>query len=290
MFYGSVVALITAFKQGRIDEGAFQSFVEWQIEEGTNGLVPCGTTGESVTLHTDEQHRVIELCIEAARGRVPVMPGTGSNSTEKTIEMTRFAKNAGANAALVVTPYYNKPSQEGLYQHFKAVNDAVDLPIYVYNIPGRSVVDMSVQTLAKLTQLPNIAGIKDATADLGRAIRTRMTTPELFCMLSGDDATQLAYLASGGDGCISVTGNIAPRLNSEMHTAFRGGDMQRARDLHMRLMPLHDDLFCDSNPAPVKFAASLMGKCRNELRLPMTPVSKANEAVVKRAMETARLL
>jgi 4-hydroxy-tetrahydrodipicolinate synthase len=289
MFHGSIVALITPFKDGKVDEAAYQSLVEWQINEGTHGLVPCGTTGETVTMSVEEQKRVITLCIEAAAGRVPIMAGTGTSSTEKTIEMTRFAKKAGADAALVVAPYYNKPNQEGIYQHFKAVNEAVDLPIFVYNVPGRTVVDVADATLARLARLPNIAGVKDATADMARALKTRMNTPDDFCMLSGDDATQLAYLTCGGVGCITVTGDVAPRLVAELHNTYRAGDLAMARQIQMRLMPLHDALFCEPNPAPAKFAVSIQGRCRNELRLPLVPIAKTSEAIVCRAMESAGL-
>ncbi len=225
MFKGSLVALITPFRNGAVDEKAFQSFVDWQIGEGTHGVVPCGTTGESPTLSHAEHKRVVELCVEVAKGRVPVIAGTGSNSTEEAIDLTRHAKKAGADAALVVTPYYNKPTQEGLYQHYKAINDAVDLPIIIYNIPPRCVIDMSVATMARLAKLPNIVGVKDATNDLARPLRTRAAIGADFAMLSGEDVTALALLAQGGDGCISVTANVAPRACAEMHEAWRKGDV-----------------------------------------------------------------
>ena len=211
MFKGSFVALITPFRRGKVDEKAFEAFVDWQIAEGTHGVVPCGTTGELPTLSHEEHRRVTELCIAVARGRVPVIAGTGSNSTEEAIELTRHAKEAGADGALVVTPYYNKPTQEGLYQHYKAINDAVDLPIIIYNIPARCVVDMSVETMARLAKLPNIVGVKDATANVSRATLQRMACGAEFCQLSGEDVTQIGFLAQGGHGCISVTGNVAPR-------------------------------------------------------------------------------
>lgn len=290
MFHGSIVALITPFKDGKVDEAAFQSFVEWQVSEGTHGLVPVGTTGESPTLSHDEHRRVVELCIEAAGGRVPVIAGTGSNSTAEAIELTRHAKQAGATAALVVTPYYNKPTQEGLYQHFKAIHDAADLPIIIYNIPGRSVVDMSVATMARLAKLPNIVGVKDATADLVRPLRTRIEIGPDFCQLSGEDATAVAFLAQGGVGCISVTANVAPRLCAEMQNAWRKGDIatcERYRDL---LMPLHHAMFVETSPGPVKYAASLLGKCGEEVRLPLVPVSDATRAAVREAMVQTGLL
>ena len=290
MFKGSFVALVTPFKNGKVDEAAFQSFVQWQIDEGTDGLVPCGTTGESPTLSHEEHHRVVELCIEVAKGKVPVVAGTGSNSTEEAISLTRHAKKAGANAVLVVTPYYNKPTQEGLYLHFKAIHDAVDIPIVIYNIPPRSVIDMSVETMARLAKLPNIVGVKDATMDLARPIKTRMAIDSNFCMMSGEDGTAVAFLAGGGDGCISVTANVAPRPCAEVQRAWRKGDASRAIELQQRLMPLHVDLFCESNPAPVKYAASLLGKCAPDTRLPLAPLAEASKEKVRRAMTTAGLL
>jgi 4-hydroxy-tetrahydrodipicolinate synthase len=290
MFKGSFVALITPFKNGHVDEGAFQSLVQWQIDEGTDGLVPCGTTGESPTLSHAEHKRVVEMCIGVAKGKVPVVAGTGSNSTEEAIDLTRHAKKAGADAVLVVTPYYNKPTQEGLYLHYKAIHDAVDIPIIIYNIPPRSVIDMSVETMARLAKLPNIVGVKDATMDLTRPIKTRMMVGEDFCMMSGEDGTAVAFLAGSGDGCISVTANVAPRQCAEVQRAWRKGETQRAIELHQRLMPLHVDLFCESNPAPVKYAASLLGKCAPETRLPLAPLAEASKEKVRRAMTAAGLL
>ncbi len=290
MFHGSIVALLTPFKGGKVDEAAFQSFVEWQVTEGTHGLVPCGTTGESPTLSHEEHDRVVELCIEAAGGRVPVIAGTGSNSTEEAIRLTLHAKKAGAQAALVVTPYYNKPTQEGLYQHFKAIHDSADLPIIIYNIPGRSVVDMSVATMARLAKLPNIVGVKDATADLARPLRTRVAIGPDFCQLSGEDATVTAFLAQGGVGCISVTANVAPRLCSELHNAWRKGDYATVERIRDQLMPLHDSMFVETSPAPVKYAASLLGKCTDEVRLPLVPASDAARETVREAMKKAGVL
>ncbi|ACI98910.1 4-hydroxy-tetrahydrodipicolinate synthase [Rhodospirillum centenum] len=290
MFRGSIVALITPFRNGGIDERAFQDFVEWQIAEGTHGLVPVGTTGESTTLSHEEHRRVIQLCVEVSRGRVPVIAGTGSNSTEEAISLTRFAKEAGATAALVVTPYYNKPTQEGLYAHYKAIHDAVDLPIVIYNIPGRSVVDMSVATMARLAKLPNIVGVKDATGDLVRPLRTRIEIGPDFCQLSGEDATATAFLAQGGVGCISVTANVAPGLCARMQDAWARGDlaeMARVRDL---LMPLHHALFVETSPGPVKYAASLLGKCAEDMRLPMVPPTQATRDVVRAALVKTGLL
>ncbi|ANC91256.1 4-hydroxy-tetrahydrodipicolinate synthase [Azospirillum humicireducens] len=290
MFHGSIVALLTPFKGGKVDEKAFQSFVEWQVAQGTHGLVPCGTTGESPTLSHDEHNRVVELCIEAAGGKVPVMAGSGSNSTDEAIALTRHARQAGAQAALVVTPYYNKPSQEGLYQHFKAIHDAADLPIFIYNIPGRSVVDMSVATMARLAKLPNIVGVKDATADLSRPSRLLQEVGRDFIQLSGEDATALAFNAQGGVGCISVTANIAPALCSAMQNAWAKGDLKEAFRLRDVLSPLHDSMFVETSPAPVKFAASLLGLATDEVRLPLVPASDNARAAVRGAMTKAGLL
>ncbi|PWC48831.1 4-hydroxy-tetrahydrodipicolinate synthase [Azospirillum melinis] len=290
MFHGSIVALLTPFKGGKVDEKAFQSFVEWQVAQGTHGLVPCGTTGESPTLSHEEHNRVVELCIEAAGGKVPVMAGTGSNSTDEAIALTRHAKQAGAQAALVVTPYYNKPSQEGLYQHFKAIHDAADLPIFIYNIPGRSVVDMSVATMARLAKLPNIVGVKDATADLSRPSRLLQEVGPDFIQLSGEDATALAFNAQGGVGCISVTANIAPALCSAMQTAWAKGDLKEAFRLRDVLSPVHDSMFVETSPAPVKFAASLLGLGSDEVRLPLVPATETARAAVRGAMTKAGLL
>lgn len=290
MFHGSIVALITPFKDGKVDEKAFQSFVEWQVAQGTHALVPCGTTGESPTLSHDEHRRVVELCIEAAAGKVPVIAGAGSNSTLEAIELTRHAKEAGAAAALVVTPYYNKPTQEGLYQHYKAIHDSADLPIIIYNIPGRSVIDMSVATMARLAKLPNIVGVKDATADLTRPIRTRLAIGPDFCQLSGEDATALAFNAQGGVGCISVTANIAPALCAAMQNAWAAGDLTEAYRLRDVLQPLHDAMFVETSPGPVKYAASLLGKASADTRLPLVAVADSTREAVKAAMTGAGLL
>ncbi len=290
MFKGSICALITPFRNGAVDEGAFEALIDWHIDQGTHGVVPCGTTGESPTLSHDEQMRVTEICVGVANGRIPVIAGTGSNSTVEAISLTRHAKEAGADAALVVTPYYNKPTQEGLYLHYKALNDAVDLPIIIYNIPGRSVVDMSVETMARLAKLPNIIGVKDATADVARATRQKLACGDAFCQLSGEDVTQLGFLAQDGDGCISVTANIAPKDMSEMHTAWQRGEIETAQRINDRLMVLHTDLFCESNPGPVKYAASLLGKCAPDVRLPLCEISDASKQKVETAMRSAGLL
>jgi len=290
MFQGSIVALVTPFRNGAFDEAAYRELVEWQIAEGTDGLVPCGTTGESPTLSHDEHKHVVKVCIEAAAGRVPVIAGTGSNATAEAVDLTRHAKAAGADAALVVTPYYNKPTQDGLYQHFKTIQDAIDIPIIIYNIPPRSVIDMTVETMARLAKLPNIAGVKDATQDLTRPMRTRLATGDEFCLLSGEDGTALPFLAGGGHGCISVTANAAPRLCADMQRAWRTGDLPTALELQDRLMPLHGALFCESNPCPVKYALSLLDKCTSEVRLPLAEISDAGKDIVRQAMTSVGLL
>jgi 4-hydroxy-tetrahydrodipicolinate synthase len=289
-FKGSITALITPLKDGKVDERAFQRLVEWQIDQGTHGLVPCGTTGESPTLTHDEHRRVVELCIEAAAGRVPVIAGTGSNSTAEAVELTRHAKSAGADGVLVVTPYYNKPTQEGLYQHFKAINDCADVPIVVYNIPGRSVIDMSVETMARLFKLPNIVGVKDATANMARASLQRAALGIEFVQLSGEDATALGFMAHGGQGCISVTANVAPALCSEFQLACLAGNFHRALQLQDRLMPLHDALFVESNPGPVKYAASKLGLCSADTRLPLAPLAAASRKKVEDALTAVGLV
>jgi 4-hydroxy-tetrahydrodipicolinate synthase len=290
MFKGSLVALITPFRDGAVDELAFQEHVAWQIGQGTHGLVPIGTTGECPALAEQEQERLIKLCVEVAKGRAPVIAGTGFNSTAHTIHATRVAKEAGADAALVVCPYYNKPTQEGLYQHFKAVHDAVDLPIVIYNIPGRSSVDMSNATMARLAKLPNVIGVKDATNDLARPLKMRVEIGDGFCLLSGEDATAVAYLAQGGDGCISVTANVAPRLCSEMHGAWQRGDVKTVREINERLIPLHDALFAETSPAPVKYAASVLGRCTAEVRQPLWQTTPETQEKVQRAMRSAGLI
>ena len=290
MFKGSMPALITPFTNGAVDEAAFQRFVEWQIEQGSHGVVPCGTTGESPTLSHEEHMRVTELCVEVAKGRVPVIAGTGSNSTAEAVRLTEHAKTAGADAVLVVTPYYNKPTQEGLYRHYKAIHDAAEIPMLIYNIPGRSVIDMSVETMARLAALPNIVGVKDATADLTRPAKTRAAMGAGFCQLSGEDATVVPFLAQGGHGCISVTANVAPRQCADLHEAWQRGDLARVSQLNDRLMPLHEALFVETSPGPVKYAASLLGLCENRVRLPMICVSPETEAKLRDAMAHAGLV
>jgi 4-hydroxy-tetrahydrodipicolinate synthase len=290
MFRGSMTALITPFKDGSFDEPAFRAFVEWQIAEGTSALISCGTTGESPTLSHEEDMRVTAVCVETAAGRVPVIAGTGSNSTDEAIKLTAHAKKVGADAALLVSPYYNKPTQEGLYEHYKAVHEAVDLPLIVYNIPGRSIVDISVETMARLSALPNIVGVKDATADLTRPVATRLASGADFCQLSGEDATVVPFLAQGGHGCISVTSNVAPRLCAELHSAWQAGDLETVYGINDRLYPLHKALFVESSPGPVKYAASLLGICRNEIRLPLVTIKPETETIVRDAMVHAGLV
>jgi len=291
MFKGSLVALVTPFRDGKVDEAAYRAFVDWQIEEGTHGLVPVGTTGESPTLSHAEHERVVELCIEVAAGRVPVIAGAGSNSTEEAIGLARHAKKAGADGALVVTPYYNKPSQDGMYAHFRAIADAVDIPIIVYNIPPRSVVDMSVDTMARLARdCPNIVGVKDATNDLTRPLSTRAAIGENFAMLSGEDATVLSYMVNGGDGCISVTANVAPRLCALMHEAWQRGDTKEAMKINARLFPLHQALFVEPNPVPAKFALSLLERMTMDVRLPLTAANAATQERMRAAMTAVGLI
>ena len=291
LFKGSYVALITPMRpDGAVDEAAFGAFVDWQIQQGTHGVVPVGTTGESPTLSHDEHRRVVEIAVEVAAGRVPVVAGAGSNSTAEAIELTRHAKAAGADAALIVTPYYNKPTQQGMILHYTAIADAVDLPIIIYNIPSRSVVDMGVETMAQLARHRNIVGVKDSTANLARPLHTRRACGAGFVQMSGEDHTALAFLAAGGHGCISVTGNVAPRLCSEMHRAWQDGKTERAVAIQDRLLALHDAMFVESNPGPVKYGASLMGHGSGHCRLPLAPVSDATRAQVRAAMLDAGLL
>ncbi len=291
MFQGSYVALITPMRaDGTVDEKALAAFVEWQIQQGTHGLVPVGTTGESPTLSHDEHKRVVDITIAAAAGRVPVIAGAGSNSTDEAIDLARHAKVAGANAVLVVTPYYNKPTQEGMYLHFTAIADAVDLPIIIYNIPPRSVIDMSVETMARLAKHPNIVGVKDATANLARPLHTRRACGKEFCQLSGEDHTALSFLAAGGVGCISVTANVAPKLCATMQTAWAEGRIDEAMAIQDRLLPLHDALFSETSPGPVKYAASLLGHTAEKCRLPLAPCAEPTKARVRAAMAEVGLL
>ena len=290
MFWGSITALVTPFANGKVDAAAFQRFVEWQIAEGSHGLVPCGTTGESPTLTHDEHKRVIRLCVEAAAGRVPVIAGTGSNSTEEAVGLTESAKQSGADAALVVVPYYNKPTQEGLYRHYKQIHDSVDIPIIIYNIPGRTGIDMTVETMARLGELPRIVGVKDAAGDLARPARTRLALGPDFCQLSGDDITAPAFLAQGGVGCISVVANVAPRACAALQQAWRDRDLIAMAEWRDRLTPLGQALFVEANPIPVKYALSLLGFCTTDVRLPLVEATPAAHAAVQVAMRAAGLI
>ncbi len=290
-FQGSFPALITPMKNGAVDEAAYRKIVAWQIKEGSHGLVPVGTTGESPTVTPAEHKRLIEICVEEAKGKVPVIAGAGSNNTAEAIEYAAHAKKAGADAALIVVPYYNKPTQEGIYQHYRAIAKAVDIPIFVYNVPGRTVANCSVETLDRLAKdCPNIVGTKDASADLTRPSRQRLMTGEKFIQLSGEDGTALGFNAHGGVGCISVTANVAPRLCSELQEATLKGDYKRAIGLQDRLMPLHHALFVETNPGPIKYAVSLLGLCTEEARLPMVPVTDAAKLQVRDAMVHAGIL
>jgi 4-hydroxy-tetrahydrodipicolinate synthase len=290
MFRGSFTALVTPFKNGGLDEAAFRDLVDWQIAEGTDGLVPVGTTGESPTLSHAEHHHVVEWCIDQAKGRVPVIAGAGSNSTTEAIDLAKHAEKAGANAVLVVTPYYNKPTQEGMYVHFKAVNDAISIPIIIYNIPPRSVVDMSVDTMKRLYELKNIAGVKDATANLARVSQQRAAMGPDFIQLSGEDMTALAYNAAGGHGCISVTSNVAPALCAQLQIATAAGDYAKALNLQDRLSPLHDAIFFEPGVAGAKCGLTLLGRCTEQVRSPLLPVSEKTREAIKKAMVHAGLL
>jgi 4-hydroxy-tetrahydrodipicolinate synthase len=290
MFYGSIPALITPFKNGTIDWDAFDQFIEWQISQGSHGVVACGTTGESPTLSPSEHVDIIKRCVAVVKGRVPVIAGTGSNCTSKTIEMTQKAKELGVDAALIVTPYYNKPTQEGIFAHFKAINDSVALPILVYNIPGRSIVDISNQTMGRLAGLPHIAGVKDASADLSRPALLKQICGSEFVLLSGEDGTTAGYLAQGGHGCISVTANIAPAQCAALYEAHKNGNRDELVRLIDLLAPLHEALFYESSPAPVKYAAMRLGLCQNELRLPLLTATQACQDYLEQIMLQTGLL
>ena len=290
LFKGVFPALVTPFRDGAVDEAAFVALVERQIAGGVHGLVPVGTTGETATLSHEEHRRVVELCVSTARGRVPVIAGAGSNSTEEAIELVRHAKAIGADAALVVTPYYNRPNQEGLYAHYAAIDAAVQLPVLVYNVPSRTGVDISNAVLARLAKLPNIVGVKDATGDLARASLQRLMCGEDWVMLSGDDPTALGYLAHGGHGCISVTSNVAPEACAGFHDAALSGDWAGALQMQDRLIRLHKALFSDASPAPTKFALARLGLCREDVRLPLVAASEASREEVLEAMREAGVI
>jgi len=294
MIKGSIVALITPFKNNKLDEECYVSLIQHHIKNGTSGLVPAGTTGESPTLSHTEHERVIELCVKESKGKIPVIAGTGSNSTDEAISLTKFAENAGADAALVVTPYYNKPTQEGLYQHYKAINDNCSIPIIIYNIPPRSVVDMNVDTMARLFELKNIIGVKDATGDLNRVDEQKKKMGPDFIQLSGEDGTALEFNSRGGVGCISVTANVAPKLCSEFQNSSLSKNnsnlLAKANEINEKLMPLHKSLFVESSPSPVKYAASLLKICSDEVRLPLVKVTEETKKIVKSAMIHANLI
>ena len=288
-FRGSMTALVTPFKNGKVDEAAFRGHVDWQIAQGTHGLVPVGTTGESPTLSHAEHKSVVECCINEAKGRVPVIAGAGSNNTNEAVELSRHAEKAGADAVLIVTPYYNKPNQEGLYQHYKAINDAIGIPIIIYNIPPRSIVDMSVDTMARLYELKNIVGVKDATGNIVRVSQQRQAMGPDFIQLSGEDATALAFNVHGGHGCISVSSNVAPKACAEFQNASLSGDYAKALTYQDKLFPLHSALFVEPNPAGPKYALSVLGRMSDEVRLPMVPTTEPTRAISRKAMAFAGL-
>ena len=293
MFKGSNVALITPFKENKLDEENYIKLINFHLENNTNGLVPAGTTGESPTLNHKEHEKVIELCINEAKGKIPVIAGTGSNSTEEAVALTKHAEKAGADGALVVTPYYNKPTQEGLYQHYKSINDNTSLPIIIYNIPSRCVIDMSVDTMAKLFELKNIAGVKDATGDLNRLDQTIKKLGPEFIQLTGEDGLAFEFNKRGGVGIISVTANIAPKLCSDMQKYSKSktdNEIKEAERIDQMLQPLHKSLFLESNPAPVKYAAMLLGLCTDDIRLPLVKIKKETQEEVKKALSSAKLI
>ena len=290
MIKGSIPALITPFKNGEIDRNALKDLVEWQIDEGSNGLVAVGTTGESPTLSHEEHQEVIEIMVKQTKGRIPIIAGAGSNNTKESIDLMNFAKKVGADAALVVTPYYNKPNQKGLFLHFSSLNDCCDLPIIIYNIPGRSIVDVDISTLSSLSKLKNIIGIKDATGDVSRVSDTRKYCGEDFIQLSGEDASALGFNAHGGVGCISVIANAAPRLSADFQEAMLKGDFNKALILQDKLLPLHRATFLEPSPAPIKYALNKLGKCANELRAPLVTISENTQEIMDSALKHAELI
>ena len=290
MFYGSIPAVITPFKDNEVDYEALTKVLEYLIENNSNGLVPCGTTGESPTLSHEEHKKIVEETIRINDKRVPIIAGTGSNNTLEAIEFTNHAEKAGADAALVVTPYYNKPTQKGLYEHYKSICENSNIPIIIYNIPGRSIIDMTIDTMVELSKLKNIIGVKDATNDLFRPVLTKKNLHKDFCYLSGEDGTALAYLAQGGHGCISVTANIAPKLCSEMHKHWRDGDIKKAQELNLKLSSLHHALFLESSPGPIKYAAFLKGLCGPDTRLPLAEISNITKDAVRKCLKENDLI
>jgi len=290
MFFGSITALITPFYKSEVDYDSFQKIIDWSIEQGSHGFVPCGTTGESPTLSHDEHKNVVDVCIKTVDKRVPVIAGTGSNNTIEAIEFTKHAEESGADGALIVTPYYNKPTQEGLYLHYKKIAESTNLPIIIYNIPGRSIVDMSIETMVELSKINNIIGVKDATNDLFRPLLTRTKIKKDFCYLSGEDGTALAYLIQGGNGCISVTANIAPKLCSELHNHWKNKEIGKALQINLKLAKIHHALFIESSPGPVKYAAELLNLCSAETRLPLAPIKDSTKLIIKKCMSEANLI
>ena len=290
MFKGSIPALITPFKNEKVDYSSYEKIIEWSISEGSHGFVPCGTTGESPTLSHEEHKKIVEECINTVNKRVPVIAGTGSNNTTEAIEYTQHAEKMGADGALVVTPYYNKPTQKGLYQHFKEIAESTSLPIIIYNIPGRSIVDMSIDTMSELSEIKNIAGVKDATNDLFRPLLTQTKIKKDFCYLSGEDGTALAYLSQGGVGCISVTANVVPRFCADLHNAWIDHDIKKSQEINLKLAKLHDALFIESSPGPVKYAAELLNLCSSETRMPLVEIQESTKKIVKDCLIELNLL
>ncbi len=290
MFKGSIVAIVTPFKNGKFDEKAYSRLIEWHIAQGTHGIVPCGTTGEASTLDFKEHYRVIEVAVKTARKRIPIIAGTGANSTDEAIDLTKKAKRLGADGALLVTPYYNKPTQEGLYRHYKAVAEAVNIPIILYNVPGRTAVNMLPSTVARLAEIKNIVAIKEATGDMKQSSELIRLCGDRIAVLSGDDFTTLTQLALGGRGAISVTANIAPKDSADMFNAWERGDLETARKLHYKLEPLNSAMFIETNPIPVKTALAMMGKIKEEFRLPLCEMSQANKEKLKNALKNAKLI
>ena len=290
MFKGSIPALITPFKNEKVDYSSYEKIIEWSISEGSHGFVPCGTTGESPTLSHEEHKKIVEECIHTVNKRVPVIAGTGSNNTKEAIEYTQHAEKMGADGALVVTPYYNKPTQKGLYQHFKKIAESTSLPIIIYNIPGRSIVDMSIDTMKELSEIKNIAVVKDATNDLFRPLLTQTKIDKDFCYLSGEDGTALAYLSQGGVGCISVTANVVPRFCAELHNAWMENDIKKSQEINLKLAKLHNALFIESSPGPVKYAAELLNLCSSETRMPLVEIQNSTKKIVKDCLIELNLL
>jgi len=290
MFHGAIVATVTPFRNGNLDKNALKKLVTFQIDSGTDGIVPCGTTGESATLSFEEHERVIDIVLESADGRVPVIAGTGSNNTKEAVALTRYAKKAGVSGALVITPYYNKPTQDGLLRHFRAVAESADIPIIIYNVPGRTGVNMAAQTVARLAEIPNIVGVKEASGNLTQVCDIIRMTPKKFCVLSGDDALFFPMMALGAKGVISVTSNVAPRLMAELYDTYVIGEISRARDIHYHLWPLFHALFLETNPIPAKTALAMMKKIREEFRLPLSPMADANRKVLARTLSDMKLI